>query len=159
MPFWDKSSCEQCAAIKAYNWNHFSRLILDTAYELTFYVALQNRLKAGCPKLYLTLVGGGVFGINRSGYCRRLTDRYNSFRTPALMSKSFLVAARNPRSPNLSSSITPCNNTNFKVAFRSRESKRQNWGDAETIFIDLNLGVRWFRNGEIVGNTGGNVEF
>ena len=28
-----------------------------------------------------------------------------------------------------------------KVAFRSRESKRQNWDDAEAIVIDLNLGV------------------
>lgn len=44
------------------SWNHFPRLILDSTYELTFYVALQNFIKTGCPKLYLTLVGGGVFG-------------------------------------------------------------------------------------------------
>lgn len=48
--------------IKPDNWDHFPRLILDSTYELTFYVALQNFLKTGCPKLYLTLVGGGVFG-------------------------------------------------------------------------------------------------
>ena len=50
--------------IKAENWDHFPRLILDATYELTFYVAMQNVLKTGCPKLYLTLVGGGVFGID-----------------------------------------------------------------------------------------------
>ena len=44
------------------HWNHFPRLILDATYELTFYIALQNSLKTGCNKLYLTLVGGGVFG-------------------------------------------------------------------------------------------------
>ena len=43
-------------------WNHFPRLILDAAYEATFHVALQNLEKTGCNKLYLTLVGGSVFG-------------------------------------------------------------------------------------------------
>ena len=43
-------------------WNHFPRLILDATYELTFYIALQNLINTGCDKLYLTLVGGGVFG-------------------------------------------------------------------------------------------------
>lgn len=48
--------------IKSDNWDHFPRLILDSTYELTFYAALQNFMKTGCPTLYLTLVGGGVFG-------------------------------------------------------------------------------------------------
>jgi len=48
--------------IAAENWNHFPRLILDATYEMVFYAALQNRYKTGCPILYLTLVGGGVFG-------------------------------------------------------------------------------------------------
>jgi len=46
-------------------WNHFPRLILDATYEATFLVALQNFATTGCPKLYLTLVGGGVFGNKR----------------------------------------------------------------------------------------------
>lgn len=48
--------------IRSDNWDHFPRLILDSTYELTFYTALQNFNRTGCPKLYLTLVGGGVFG-------------------------------------------------------------------------------------------------
>ncbi|MEM9214144.1 MAG: hypothetical protein AAGD25_07320 [Cyanobacteria bacterium P01_F01_bin.150] len=44
------------------HWNYFPRLILDATYEATFHVALQNLADTGCPKLYLTLVGGGVFG-------------------------------------------------------------------------------------------------
>lgn len=43
-------------------WDRFPRLILDATYEATFHVALQNLTNTGCNKLYLTLVGGGVFG-------------------------------------------------------------------------------------------------
>lgn len=43
-------------------WNHFPRLILDPTYEATFHVAVQNLVDTGCRKLYLTMVGGGVFG-------------------------------------------------------------------------------------------------
>lgn len=50
------------SSIQAKLWNHFPRLILDATYEATFYVAMQNYLKTGSPKLFLTLVGGGVFG-------------------------------------------------------------------------------------------------
>lgn len=44
------------------HWDYFPRLILNATYESTLYVAYQNLLKTGCPKLFLTLVGGGVFG-------------------------------------------------------------------------------------------------
>ena len=43
-------------------WNHFPRMILDATYEATFFVAARNRTETGCKKLFLTLVGGGVFG-------------------------------------------------------------------------------------------------
>jgi len=55
-------------------WNHFPRLILEAAYEATFYVALQNLQDTGCNKLYLTLVGGGVFG-NRLEWILAAIDR------------------------------------------------------------------------------------
>lgn len=43
-------------------WNHFPRLVLDACYEATFHAAVRNLEETGCGKLYLTLVGGGVFG-------------------------------------------------------------------------------------------------
>ncbi len=43
-------------------WDYFPRLILDATYEALFHVAAQNLADTGCRKLYLTLVGGGVFG-------------------------------------------------------------------------------------------------
>lgn len=48
--------------ISAERWNLFPKLILDATYELAFYIALQNLVKNNNRKLFLTLVGGGVFG-------------------------------------------------------------------------------------------------
>jgi len=47
---------------KTDEWESFARLILEATYEATFYTALQNFEKTGNNKLFLTLVGGGVFG-------------------------------------------------------------------------------------------------
>jgi hypothetical protein len=43
-------------------WEDFARLILEASYECTFYAALKNYERTGSRKLFLTLVGGGVFG-------------------------------------------------------------------------------------------------
>lgn len=43
-------------------WEVFARLILESLYESTFYIALKNFESTGNKELYLTLVGGGVFG-------------------------------------------------------------------------------------------------
>jgi len=46
-------------------WESFARLILEATYEATFYAALQNFERTGNNKVFLTLVGGGVFGNNK----------------------------------------------------------------------------------------------
>lgn len=43
-------------------WEKFARLILESTYESTFYSAVENFINTGNNKLFLTLVGGGVFG-------------------------------------------------------------------------------------------------
>lgn len=52
------------------SWKRFACFILDCAYEFTFYVAVLNALKHkgkdGSKKLYLTKLGGGVFGNSDS---------------------------------------------------------------------------------------------
>ena len=48
--------------IETSEWESFARLILEGTYESTFYAALQNYEQTGNKKLFLTLVGGGVFG-------------------------------------------------------------------------------------------------
>lgn len=44
------------------DWNYFPKLILESTYESTFYAALRNLRDSGSDELFLTLVGGGVFG-------------------------------------------------------------------------------------------------
>jgi len=43
-------------------WKAFSKLVLEATYEATFLAALKNYKQTGNPRLFLTLVGGGVFG-------------------------------------------------------------------------------------------------
>lgn len=43
-------------------WEPFARAILEGTYEATFYAAVANYLETNNDRLYLTLVGGGVFG-------------------------------------------------------------------------------------------------
>ena len=43
-------------------WEEFACLILDATYEATFHAAMINYQNTGNNKVYLTLVGGGVFG-------------------------------------------------------------------------------------------------
>ncbi len=43
-------------------WSDFARLILEASYEATICTAILNFVKGGGSKVYLTLLGGGVFG-------------------------------------------------------------------------------------------------
>ena len=44
------------------DWEEFARLILEATYEATLCAALVNARKTGNNRVFLTLVGGGVFG-------------------------------------------------------------------------------------------------
>eukprot|EP00978_Attheya_sp_CCMP212_P005889 scaffold13164_cov51-Attheya_sp.AAC.1 len=43
-------------------WEAFARLVLEASYEATFHAAILNAASTGNNKVFLTLVGGGVFG-------------------------------------------------------------------------------------------------
>lgn len=43
-------------------WSDFAKMILEATYEATFYVALRNFERTKNNKVFLTLIGGGVFG-------------------------------------------------------------------------------------------------
>ena len=43
-------------------WQHIAPLVLEAAYEATLLAALQNSLKTGNKRVFLTLLGGGAFG-------------------------------------------------------------------------------------------------
>jgi hypothetical protein len=43
-------------------WEPFARLVLEASYEATLRAAVLNRQSTGNPRVFLTLLGGGVFG-------------------------------------------------------------------------------------------------
>ncbi|MBF0442395.1 MAG: hypothetical protein HQK54_10865 [Oligoflexales bacterium] len=55
-------------------WELFAKLVLEAAYEATFCVALLNQLDTGVDKVFLTLLGGGVFG-NESDWILSAIER------------------------------------------------------------------------------------
>jgi hypothetical protein len=48
------------------SWEAFATLILDATYEATLHTALINKQQTGNNQVFLTLVGGGVFGNHPS---------------------------------------------------------------------------------------------
>jgi hypothetical protein len=65
----DKVSQAYCSALPvaycrqpAEQWTEFAKLILDAAYEATLCAAVINATQTGVNTVYLTLLGGGVFG-------------------------------------------------------------------------------------------------
>ena len=48
--------------IESFYWEYFARIILEALYEATLYAGMVNMEKNNSDLVYLTLVGGGVFG-------------------------------------------------------------------------------------------------
>ncbi len=60
-------------------WSAFAQLVLEASYEATFCAAILNFMKTGNNKLYLTLLGGGVFGNEKPwiiNAIRRSLEKY-----------------------------------------------------------------------------------
>ena len=55
-------------------WGPFARLVLEATYEATFCAARLNRAETGNDQLFLTLIGGGVFG-NRFRWIADVVER------------------------------------------------------------------------------------
>jgi hypothetical protein len=55
-------------------WEPFARLILEATYEATFCAAARNRTRHDSNVLFLTLIGGGVFG-NRKDWITSAIQR------------------------------------------------------------------------------------
>lgn len=69
--------------VKSPYWESFARVILEATYEATLYAGLINGEKTGCYQVYLTLVGGGVFGNEIQWILESMTTALRKFqRTP-----------------------------------------------------------------------------
>ncbi|KAA5538647.1 hypothetical protein FYK55_27075 [Roseiconus nitratireducens] len=55
-------------------WTDFAKLILDSAYEATICAAILNASRTGVKTVFLTLLGGGVFG-NRDEWITAAIER------------------------------------------------------------------------------------
>ena len=62
----------------------FARIILEATYDATLYAALINLDKTGCNKVYLTLVGGGVFGNEPDWIIESLSKTIKKFKNTPL---------------------------------------------------------------------------
>merc|ERR1712070_778207 len=66
------------------NWKAFASLVLEASYEATMYVALQNALRhegsAGSKRVFLTAVGGGVFGNDIAWIADSMYRAFDLFR-------------------------------------------------------------------------------
>ena len=61
-------------------WEPFARLVLEVAYEATLAAAALNMARTGNPVVYLTSLGGGVFGNERSWIVAGMERALNLFR-------------------------------------------------------------------------------
>jgi hypothetical protein len=50
------------SGFSAEKWEPFGKMVLDATYEASFWAAIQQMNNSQNNKLFLTLVGGGVFG-------------------------------------------------------------------------------------------------
>lgn len=52
--------------IAARHWESFARLVLEASYEATICAAILNAQQTGSNRLFLTMLGGGAFGNDKS---------------------------------------------------------------------------------------------
>ena len=93
-----------CSALPvAYNataplyWESFARIILEATYEATFYAALRNLQTTGSNLLYLTLVGGGVFGNDENWILESIQKVVHQFKNVPLDVKIVSYGSSNAR--------------------------------------------------------------
>mmetsp|Transcript_87803 Transcript_87803/g.221557 ORF Transcript_87803/g.221557 Transcript_87803/m.221557 type:complete len:381 (-) Transcript_87803:21-1163(-) len=79
-------------------WERFARLILESLYEATLYTALENFRRhpkePGARKVFLTAVGGGVFGNDMSWIQEAMHKAFRKFKHVGL--EVFLVSYGRP---------------------------------------------------------------
>jgi len=75
-------------------WEPFARLILEAAYEATLAAAVLNARRTGNPTVFLTLLGGGAFGNDRSWILDALRRALRLYRAAPL--RAVVVARHHP---------------------------------------------------------------
>ena len=64
----------------AHFWEPFARLILEASYEATICAAILNYARTGASRVFLTMVGGGVFGNHSDWIIDAIKGALNRYR-------------------------------------------------------------------------------
>ena len=94
--------CEGCPKDKK-DWEEFARLILEATYEATLCAALVNARQTGNNTVFLTLVGGGVFGNKTAWIVESLYRALNLYKQAALDVAIVSYGSSNPEIQHLGS--------------------------------------------------------
>jgi len=65
--------------INAHDWEAFARVVLEATYEATLSAALVNLENTGSNKVFLTMVGGGVFGNETNWIVSAMKKAFQKF--------------------------------------------------------------------------------
>uniref|UniRef100_A0A7S2HIE1 ATP citrate synthase n=1 Tax=Alexandrium andersonii TaxID=327968 RepID=A0A7S2HIE1_9DINO len=70
------------------SWRSLAQLVLDAAYEATLYLGIENALRhpdaPGARKVYLTALGGGVFGNDMDWIIQAMARAFSKFKDVGL---------------------------------------------------------------------------
>jgi len=91
--------------LRTTDFNLFARLILLAAYESTFLTAIENKYKTGNNRLFLTLIGGGVFGNKMDWIIDAIEVSVEKYRQFDLDIKIVSYGGRNPIVDNFLSGL------------------------------------------------------
>ena len=79
------------------NWQPFAQLVLDAAYEATFFAALINTAQTGNRSLFLTLIGDGAFRNETDWVLSAIHRSLELFRSHSLDVYIVSFGCSNPR--------------------------------------------------------------
>ena len=92
----------------AEQWTDFAKLILDAAYEATLAAAILNAARTRNRVVYLTLLGGGVFGNRDSWIIDAIERAFQFYRNHALDVRIVSHARSKPAIAELVSRLSGC---------------------------------------------------
>ena len=78
------------------NWEEFARLILAGTYEATIRAGLINSTRTNNNRIFLTLVGGGVFGNKKEWIIESLLENLQLFKKESLDLRIVSYGTSNP---------------------------------------------------------------
>lgn len=93
--------------VPAGEWESFARLVLEATYEVTLLAALVNYHRNGSAKVFLTLVGGGVFGNDMRWIIESLEKALRLFARSPLDVQIVSYGNSNPRVQQLVRGLGP----------------------------------------------------